>query len=402
MSRLIIFCKNGVETLSYFSAQMAQAFASRDYEIFWLDLNMTGRGAWKLRQMVPGKEAVLVTFNCIGLSGEEGLWELDDAGMACSSIWEQLGIRCLNILADHPMYYYKPLRHPVPGMRVYCIDRDHAAYMKRFYPQIPCGFLPLAGNCLPGEALVPGQAESLEQWIKRPYPVVFTANYVPLANIEKQLRSLEPEYRDFYFEIIHALVRHPGQDLFSCIETYLRREMPDITDEGICSAMSTMPAVDLWVRTHFREKTVRALAEGGITVHVFGKDWEQMPCSHPQHIISCGRMIDSAGCARAMAQGKIALNTMPWFKDGAHDRIFTAMLQQAVPLTDASTYLQENFRDMDPVVYYDLEKLEELPQKAGQLLQEPEQMHALASRGKSLAQQHHLWACRADMLEADF
>lgn len=210
MSRLIIFCKNGVETLSYFSAQMAQAFASRDYEIFWLDLNMTGLGAWKLRQMVPGKEAVLVTFNCIGLSGEEGLWELDDAGMACSSIWEQLGIRCLNILADHPMYYYKPLRHPVPGMRVYCIDRDHAAYMKRFYPQIPCGFLPLAGNCLPGEALVPGQAESLEQWIKRPYPVVFTANYVPLANIEKQLRSLEPEYRDFYFEIIHALVRHPG------------------------------------------------------------------------------------------------------------------------------------------------------------------------------------------------
>ncbi len=75
MSRLIIFCKNGVETLSYFSAQMAQAFASRDYEIFWLDLNMTGLGAWKLRQMVPGKEAVLVTFNCIGLSGEEGLWE---------------------------------------------------------------------------------------------------------------------------------------------------------------------------------------------------------------------------------------------------------------------------------------------------------------------------------------
>ncbi len=416
INKRIVFCENAVETLTYFSRQLAQAFASWGYECFWMDFEKLGLSAWKLRQEVAErkKETVLLTFNFIGLSGEAELWETDDAGEPVVSLWDKLGIRCLSLMVDHPIYYYQALQIPPADLQTFCVDRDHVAYMHRFYQEIPCSFLPLAGNCLigcdaPAADLYADHEGGLfeqepdvqalyEQWLKRPYPLVFTANYVPLSNIDRQLARMGPEYRNFYYEMIESFVQDPKQELFTCIEKYLRREMPDLSDAELCAGMSSMPAVDLWVRTYFREKTVRILAQGGIEVHLFGKDWEQIVCDCPRALISAGRMVTSADCVQAMAQAKLALNTMPWFKDGAHDRIFTAMLQGTASLTDDSVYLRERFTHMDTIVYYDLSRLEELPEQVGILLREPERLFAVSCRGKAAAQQLDQWKNRAQLL----
>lgn len=413
MKKRILFCKNAVETLTYFSRQLARQMEAWGYETFWMDVKMLGLSAWKLRQAVQdGKESILITFNFIGLSGEEGLWDFDAAGKPTISIWEKSGIRCLNIMVDHPIYYYKALRHPVPDMHIFCVDRDHVSYMERFYPEIHSTFLPLAGNrLLDGE--IKGVSEAgrqevqlpgalFEQWMERPYPVVFTANYVPVSNIDRQLHGLEPEYRDFYYEIIDAFIQNPGQDLLSCIEAYLRREMPGLGDAEICEGMSNMPAVDLWIRTYFREKTVRVLVDGGIKVHIFGKDWDKVPCKRPENMILAGHTAGSADCVQAMAKGKIALNTMPWFKDGAHDRIFTAMLHGAAALTDDSAYLREQFQDMGTLVYYSLAELEGLPQQVAGLFENPQRLFEVSCRGKSVAERFHTWGRRAEILRGYF
>ena len=52
---------------------------------------------------------------------------------------------------------------------------------------------------------------------------------------------------------------------------------------------------------------------------------------------------------------------MPWFKDGAHDRIFTAMLQRTVCVTDDSRYLRGEFADGEGLVYFSLKEREHLP-----------------------------------------
>lgn len=412
MNKRIVFCEHAVETLTYFSRQLAQAFEAWGYEIFWINIEMAGLGAWKLRQAVKEqkdreKETVLLTFNFIGLSGEEALWELDDFGQPVVSLWERLGIRCLNIMVDHPIYYDKAMQYPLPDVQMFCVDRDHVYFMKRFYPKLPCEFLPLAGNCLGKDADVRDwhgqdarQREAFfAQWEKRPYPLVFTANYVPIANITKRLDQLEPEYRDFYYEVIQSFLQDPSQDLLSCMESFLRREIPDLSDAQLCEGMSSMPAVDLWVRTYFREKTVRILADGGVDIHLFGKDWDQVSCRRPQHLIFTSRMVTSAECVQAMAQAKLALNTMPWFKDGAHDRIFTAMLQGAAALTDDSRYLREQFTDRDTVAYYDLQDLEALPQQVLELLADPQRLYDISCRGNAVARQYHQWENRAKVLE---
>lgn len=106
-----------------------------------------------------------------------------------------------------------------------------------------------------------------------------------------------------------------------------------------------MVFIDICMRSYFRGEIIKCLAEHKIPVHVFGANWEKLDCSSHDYIIKNGREVDSVTCAEAIADARISLNVMPWFKDGTHDRVFTAMLQHTLSLTDDSGYLRENFTD---------------------------------------------------------
>ena len=92
-----------------------------------------------------------------------------------------------------------------------------------------------------------------------------------------------------------------------------------------------------------------------------------MECKHPENIQK-GDLLDSLGCLQQISRAKISLNVMPWFKDGAHDRVFNSMLNGAVCLSDGSRYLDECLKDGEDYVKYDLADLAELPGKIRRIL----------------------------------
>ena len=108
--------------------------------------------------------------------------------------------------------------------------------------------------------------------------------------------------------------------------------------------------------------------------------------------------LNSEGCLRKLCQTKLSLNVMPWFKNGAHDRIFNSMLNGAVCLTDSSIYLDEILHDGKDCVLYSLAEMERLPEMAKELLADPDRMQAVADAGYELAQAGHTWAHRAKTL----
>ena len=70
----------------------------------------------------------------------------------------------------------------------------------------------------------------------------------------------------------------------------------------------------------------------------------------------------SYGCLEALADSRLSLNVMPWFKDGAHDRIFNSMCNGAVCITDHSKYLDEILTPDENIIFYDLKQLDKLPE----------------------------------------
>lgn len=397
--RKIIFIKNAVETLGYFSEQIARELERNGYETCFIDYERMYESMDVMLHFLDREETALVTFNFIGLRGE-AVFQTESG----RSIWQEENLPVLNILVDHPLYYHSCLKEAGERMRVFCVDREHVGYVRRFYPGVKVEFLPLAGNEL---LLSDGDGEHGTYRADVPEPVlygqrtfdlVFAANYVSMGMLEEKVKALDDDYRIFYRRITEDLIADPAQSVDAVMERHIRNELGAVPEEQLCAAMSGMIWIDLFVRSYFREKVVRTLADAGIIVRVFGADWEKIHCKKPQNVRTSGGKVNSAACVQAMRDARIALNVMPWFKDGAHDRVFTAMLQGTAALTDDSRYLREECRDGENICFYSLRALEQLPDQVVSLLEDPVRMAELAERGYRMAEKRHRWKNRAGLL----
>lgn len=397
--RKIIFIKNAVETLGYFSGQIARELERNGYETCFIDYERMYESMDAMLHFLDREETALVTFNFIGLRGET-VFQTESG----RSIWQEENLPVLNILVDHPLYYHSCLKEAGERMRVFCVDREHVGYVRRFYPGLKVEFLPLAGNEL---LFSHGDGEHGTHRADVPEPVpygrrtvdlVFTANYVSMEMLEEKVKALDEDYRIFYRRITEDLIADPAQSVDAVMERHIRDELGAVPEEQLCAAMSGMIWIDLFIRSYFREKVVQTLADAGIIVRVFGADWEKIHCKKPQNVRTSGGKVDSAACVQAMRDARIALNVMPWFKDGAHDRVFTAMLQGTAALTDASRYLREECKDGENICFYSLKTLEQLPDRVVSLLEDPVRMAELAERGYRMAEKRHRWKNRAGLL----
>lgn len=380
--KLVLFTK-GIETLSFFSEQLGKTFEKLGYEIFYFDQCHEYDSFSKLLWFCEPKVTAAVSFNFDGCSGED--YMIDALGI---NFFEAREIPFINIVVDHPFYYHKFLPYLPEDYVQISIDREHEAYLRRFFPEMKRGpFLPLAGTSLWTEDTLPG-------WDERPVDVVFTGNYTPPSDFEKVITRINDEYTAFYYDIIRDFIEHPHMGMMPGIIKHLQEGVEDVTEEGIRDCMPYMIVIDLYVRHYFRGEVVKHLVDAGIPVMCFGAGWDRLECRHPEHIIN-GSVLDSMGCLEQISRAKISLNVMPWFKEGAHDRVFNSMLNGAVCLTDWSRYLQEELQDGSDLIFYELDDLEALPAQVSSLLADRDRWEKIQKKGYVTARARHTWANRA-------
>lgn len=382
--RIIMF-KGDIETTAYFSMQMEKTFLKLGYETFFYDYQNETKSAKELLRFLRRGAAAVVTFNYHGLCGDSEIFYDRDQG---GYIWDAFDVPCINIVVDHPFYYHRFFGN-LPRRYIHIsIDKNHEKYMEEYFPDIERGpFLPLAGTSLtPAGDYKPVKERSMD--------IVFTGNYVPPRNFHVYIERAGDEYTQFYMGILEELKENPSKLLEDVAREHIRKEIPDATHEEIKETLGNMIFLDMYIRFYFRGEAVRLLAEAGFPIHVFGNGWEDLECGKKENII-IGGGLDSLGCLEKIADGKISLNVMPWFKAGSHDRVFNSMLNGAVCLTDSSDYLDEYLKQGENALVYDLRHLEALPALAGELLKNPEKMQAVADAGFQMAEKYHTWELRA-------
>lgn len=138
--------------------------------------------------------------------------------------------------------------------------------------------------------------------------------------------------------------------------------------------------IDFYARFYYRDKVLRTLLDAGLKIDVFGNGWENFQCGHKENL-----MIHKGGpyaASKALANAKISLNIMSWFKDGFQERIAAAMLSHTVAVTDESKYILEKFEDDKELVVFSLKEIEALPQRIRNLLENPRKASEIAVGGK--------------------
>lgn len=406
----VIFFKNAVETLGSFSEQIAIEFEHQGIETYFIDYDYLYQTMEGLSRFAEKGKVALLTFNFIGLSGEEIF--LTEEGRY---IWEEYDARILNILVDHPMYYHTKLEKIYRNMQVFCIDREHVNYIERFYQHVNVTFLPSAGNVrtdidmpfLRGrEQMSSGVVYrdyeeiwdyeiKLKDLEKRDWDVVFTGNYVPTYLFEKSLKGQGEEYQKFYQGMIDDLLAQPQQVMDEVLEYHIKRELGEVSETDLREILGNLIFIDQWVRSELRSRVLSSLINHDIVIYAVGADWDLFPCKKPWNMKRSRGMVSSAECVEIIRNARISLNVMPWFRDGAHDRVFTAMLQKTVSVTDESQYLKEHFTDGEDIVFYSLDETEMLAERIQNLLESPNEMDRIAQNGYEHAFQEDTWRTRA-------
>ncbi len=389
MRHNIVLMTGGTETLEYFSMQLQKGFEALGYNTFLFDQKQEEESAAKLYEFAVSYDTILVTFNFDGIHYETSLFGPDGI-----SIWDKRKIPCVNIAVDHPYFYPELFEiHPDIFYEI-SIDRYHKKYMKKFYPDLHCGpFLPLGGTPLyPDGDFLPIN--------ERPISLVFTGNYTPPEDFEKYIFRLGDEYAEFYNDILNELINNPDLPDDLVMERHILNAIPDATIPQIRETIPNMIFIDTYIRCYFRGKVVRTLIDDGIKVHCIGKGWERLNCKHPENITFTPDLL-SLDCLKAISNSKLSLNVMPWFKDGAHDRIFNSMLNGAVCITDHSKYLDEILTPDKNIIFYDLKQTEMLPYIVSHLLENEEHMTAISKSAFNYAIEKHTWYERAKTLHEE-
>lgn len=412
MKRLLLF-QPSVETLHFFSDRLAEEYVKMGYEVRLVRIREPFFGTEKIINFIQDHETVMITFNYHGIQ-REAIFHTPEGEL----LWDKYDVACINIIVDHPFYYYEELKYLPKRYLQICIDEDHTDYMKKFYPEIRLGAtMPLAG-CEYRASFGGGTPLSLKEdvtdpsaWIpyltgntlpqfsvaERSTPVVFTGCFTQPDFFLPYMRRNGAEYDAFYHGILDDLLANPDQCIHTVYLRHLNRELPELTTEELKNVMNKMIFLDLWIRFTFRGKAIQTLADADIPVHCIGAGWDTLSVKHKSRLTHT-EYSDTQVCLKAISEAKISLNVMPWFKRGSHDRIYSSMLNGAVCVTDKSRYLTEHFADGELLRYYDLKALEHLPSVVTGLLEHPDTMQQIADRAHEYARRHLTWKQYAEKL----
>jgi glycosyltransferase involved in cell wall biosynthesis len=102
-----------------------------------------------------------------------------------------------------------------------------------------------------------------------------------------------------------------------------------------------------------------------------------------------------------LKRAKIVLNSMPFFRDGTHERVFNALACGGLPVTSESIYLHEQFKDGKEMLFYKAADRGAVNAKIDDFLAHEEKRKEVVDHGRAKVMKHHTWDARVEQLAKD-
>ena len=386
MKKRLILTVGVLDTLDIFTYAMQGEFEKLGYDILLFDTRKMTESLGALSRFAAQPVTAMLCFNNLGFNMEL---------VPGKNVWEELHIPPVNILMDHPYMHRNALDHAPKNAIVLVIDREHIKYLNRFYPDLMAvGFLPHGGN-VPDQT--PGKLSD------RSIPLMY-AGGVSLPGVATPLPDLSAfdfDAKAVADEALSLLIEEPEHTVEAALEQILLGHDIRLSDPELLDVITSLHFIDGKAVSHFREKLIRSLTKAGLPVVLYGNNWQYLDWIGCYPSLDFRGRVSSFEIVRKMLDTKIVLNTMTWFKDGTHDRIFNGMLSKAAVVSDRSRYMEENFENEKELILFDLKEIPALSEKIAGLLSEEDRLQEIASCGYHRALEKESWPARARELDKD-
>lgn len=378
--RIVLFYA-GIESFNYFTDQIETELRRRNHETFILNLqNPPAEDPHSYENFIrfaEGRIDAVICFDGLGL--KEDLF---------IELWNVKNAVAVNILMDHPLRFHPTMEHHPEKYIQFCCDRNHVTYVNQYFAgQVEhIEFMPHAGTLPETKDVIPFE--------QRRYDILFSGTYY---RPEEQLLKINQWFKEgstmnqFYRIMAEYMIGHSKVTTEQAVLDTVKQVGLEPSSDMLKTMFRCAEPLDWMVRMYQREKVIQTLAESGFELWLLGRGWENHPCAGRINVHRIDDRIPFGETLPYMADARINLNVMPWFKAGTHDRIFNILLQHSVPLTDTSSWIDENYTDGEDIALYDLEHLERLPQIADLLLNDSERTKEIIYKGYEKTKRNYTW-----------
>lgn len=329
--------KGGLATLDQFAD--ALAIDGRDCVV---DLKRNdGRISDFLSKMKS--DDIVVTFNNVGTQ---------------SDIWRKMGVTLVNILVDHPAFYIEEISKAwYENYYVACVDRTHVDFLNKIYKGCENHFM-----FLPHGGIEKTQLE-------KDIDILYVGSFHSEDEIVFPLVPGINDSEEFYETIISYYESEKYATCHEAVIYYAKVKGIELTAEMLVTLSHYALCTVEWAFvTERRKRLVETLAGSGLKIDICGgKCWEELADKFPDNVTYRG-MISPEESLNMICRAKVLLNDLPYFVDGAHERIFNGMMNHTVIFSNESRYLRDRFDDNESILLWDGTDYESATEKISNII----------------------------------
>lgn len=366
----------------YFAQCLGDALKLRNHDVVIFDLNMENAMKQLSEIFITKSFDIVIGFNGIG-----GDMEAEN-----KSIYDILKTYYLGIFVDHPAFVVSRLVTPMNYFLASFLDKSHVDFVQNSMPesQILKFFMPLSGTQYEDEIKTFEEYKSLKN-----IDILFTG-----SNFGKPLKKWEDNilFPSFLFdELAEKLILDDYISVEDAFNQILDKYKIAFSTISKAQISNTISMVISYVRQYKRELVMKKIFQSGLSITVYGKNWDELVEKYP-NVINGGE-VSLEKSMELTKKAKVIINLNTNFTNGAHDRVFTGMLNHAVVFTDKSTYYDEFYEDKIDYLTYSLNTLDEDIKKLNEYVQDDEKLFAMANKAYEITSINHSWTQRAKYLE---
>jgi glycosyltransferase involved in cell wall biosynthesis len=162
--------------------------------------------------------------------------------------------------------------------------------------------------------------------------------------------------------------------------------------------------LDNYTRGRDRVELIRAIKD--VPVHVFGSLAEDNAVGMlgwAPYLAACKNVtvhsaVSFAEGLNIQRKAKIALNSAPFFKNGSHERVLTALACGALPLTTDTAYFRSQFKEGEEIAFYQPANRELANDIVKNYLHDEGRRQQMVLKGAQKVAEKFTWDVRADQL----
>lgn len=367
---LVVHGLSKYNVLPSFVNGIKKGFQSHGYDVHIWDITNMKFYGYNVYQNTIGYDYIIL------MNGVIIDWACNNLGY--HKVWyENSNSKVISIFVDHPNRHYERLKYCRNPIEVFYADRYWCDYIERYIPHVDkLNYLITAGD----------KQNSIIDFYEKENKIVFFGSKIDLEQLSEEIN--QSQFKEFCWRIIKRLICVPSHTVEEEMRLFGIENNCLLSVERILQHGSLLSFIESYVRGYFREKVVIELAKSGIPFDIYG--WKSDEVRKYKNV-TLKENVDFEEMLKICQGTRFVLNVQPWVKDGVQERVFNTMLGGSISVTDLSDTLENEFEDEKNVLFYNLERIHELPPKIMYYMEHPHEANKIATEGYKIASENHTW-----------